>query len=173
MLQSPQHMVAMTKGGVGVPAYAYAYNNPLHSTDETGLFALKGKRTNWDEAIQEAKERAGCGSNDQKSCACSQKLQECGSGRCNICTILDSSEPAHIVQNLKCANEDALGCSNRNNKGYFSVQFDQALCSPPAPASELASIILHEAAHHCQDQTGKHVGDSGKCSAQAISEACK
>jgi hypothetical protein len=62
MTQSPTHLVATAKGGVNVPAYAYAYNNPLHYTDDTGLFALNRKCTNWDEAMQGAKKRAGCGS---------------------------------------------------------------------------------------------------------------
>lgn len=119
---------------------------------------------------------AGCGTSAaDKSCPCSQKLQECGSGNCDICKILDNSEPAYIVQNLKCNKQDALGCSNRNKKDDYSVQFDQALCSPPpATEAELASVILHEAVHHCRDQTGKAVpDDQSKCSAQAISEVCK
>jgi hypothetical protein len=66
MAQDPEYVRRMAKGGVSVPAYAYALNNPLHYTDPTGLFALKGKCTNWDEAMREAKKRAGCGSSDQK-----------------------------------------------------------------------------------------------------------
>ncbi|MDP3151308.1 MAG: RHS repeat-associated core domain-containing protein [Archangium sp.] len=177
MLQDLSYVVSIAKGGVLVPAYSYAFNNTLHYTDETGLFALNGKCTNWDEAMQEAKKRAGCGSDDQKSCACAQKLKECGSSGCDICKILDNADPAYIVKNLKCDGKDASGCSHRKANDFFKVEFDQALCSPPAPASELATVILHEAAHFCREQTRQPVHDPPKgnpgCRAADIAEACQ
>ncbi|MCC7134210.1 MAG: hypothetical protein IT352_16245 [Gemmatimonadales bacterium] len=123
MLQRPAYVASIAKCGASVPAYAYAFNNPLHYTDETGLFALKGKCSNWAEALEEAKERAGCGTGrgggNDRSCACSKKLQDCGSGSCDICKILENAEPATIVTNLKCEGLDSSGCSHRNNQGYL------------------------------------------------------
>ena len=180
MLGDPSFVASIAKGGVSVPAYAYAYNNPLAFSDPTGLFALKGKCSNWNEAMAEAKKRAGCGTaaggGNDPTCACSQKLAECGSGECDICKILDNADPAYIVNKLVC-NAPALGCSHHSGDDYFKVEFDNTLCSPPAPASELATVMLHEAAHFCREQTKKHVHDPPKgkkgCRAQDIAEACK
>jgi RHS repeat-associated protein len=38
MAANPQYIKGMAQSGMSVPVYAYAFNNPLHFTDPTGLY---------------------------------------------------------------------------------------------------------------------------------------
>lgn len=185
MLQDPGFVSSQAQRGVSVPTYGYGYNNPIRNTDPTGLFVPGGKCTNWNDAMALARKRAGCGDATQSTCPCTQKLKECTGGKCDICSILNNDEVAKFVKDLECEGhpgEIAAGCSHmtytpRTRKwSARGVSFDVYMCSGPGGDADIewfATVILHEAAHHCAVQTGSAVKDTGDCSAANISKACR
>ncbi|MCY1040259.1 DUF6531 domain-containing protein [Corallococcus sp. bb12-1] len=146
----PMAMVAAKSGSW--PAYAYAGNSPVNNSDPTGLFIRpEGECKNWDEAVAQAKIKAGC----EQASAGNSTRQNCTNCElpCDICPWLDESTPptAHLFDMTGGTRggldkeRKRLGfprwlCGNVSRPGYTSVDRTE----------EVAKMIMHEAIHMCQ-----------------------
>jgi hypothetical protein len=128
------------------PAYAYAGNRPLHSTDPTGLFERVDYSVcaNWYLALDLARSRAGCDNSapDANQCACRDSFPP----GCDICKFLDDvSWPRVDFQKDRYAGQwlpDEI----------LTIWYP--LCWGVENVEELAATMLHESVHACEKIPG-------------------
>ncbi|MBF5043013.1 RHS repeat-associated core domain-containing protein [Aggregicoccus sp. 17bor-14] len=144
----PEPMAAVDSKAGAWPAYAYVKNNPVKSSDPTGLYTLDPRATcdNWGPALKRAREVMGCDAGSQCNSECKPP--------CNICEYLkDGTLPIVWVARKGELGQDYGGNGPSNVlPGGVGVAFNSYWCDGTTPLAKeiLAQAMVHEAFHVCK-----------------------
>ncbi|WP_408888349.1 RHS repeat-associated core domain-containing protein [Myxococcus faecalis] len=148
------------------PIYSYSKSNPISNSDPSGLHTLADECPNWNAALQQAREAAGCLPGGSLKCGCSGKLPS------TICPMLTEGNglSAYVVGQPGVSPRRFNGSSfpmfspsrvTGLNHGFFFadaphigppvawMEFHPSLCfgSSERNVRDLAKAILHESLH--------------------------
>ncbi|WP_233609528.1 RHS repeat-associated core domain-containing protein [Corallococcus sp. AB049A] len=175
-------MASMGARAASWPVYGYAESNPVRRSDTTGLYVLDGTPEdvcpNWSQALQRARQAAGCDVGAQK-CGCPGKVPQ------KICEILaDGMGPPAFIVDIPATSltrhggvpfptaPPRLGGDNygvvmavgpRGGEGEFGIgpimvwaEFRYGLCYSGSEEHKelLAKSLLHESFHAYKQYMG-------------------